>query len=939
MEPTSSSSQKRIFNFLDPDQQLTASAKRFRTAEDPRKPSTDEQHRENSSKIGPPGLSLPHQGQRIESLDVQMLDVDLATDDARQLAPVDTVSVVKDYVPACLRLPDDVINLIIQQLTTPSPDEHYQYHNSFEAKAARAFCPTWSHHTHGQGSAYVSAFSCASAGFTCGLLPVRDLKQLALVHSRFLEPVRAMLYNRPNLEGALGDRGDPCLCSSCQVGRSPHWDKSPLPLLAGSLARNPHLGTHIRHLDKLGELTLSLACYNISPSLISRTVVSVISKAPNVISFDMPTVELRDHEDVICAMTRMRGLRKLRLGPGCAASKDSTSLFNESHLRRIALSCQELEELEVVMTDNIDLGSEAGYIDPYGFRELRDVRILYTSALTDKHLMALLVRADRLRSLTFIRCAGLDGSALEATATAIDSDSGESDQASERSQSMDRSWRDRSTSSRRYPRPRNLTTAGIAAVLSIRGSSLRSLTIDVSDIPPPTESTSGTIPSIENALVKCPNLQRLSLQGPGLILPTSLPKLGASATSSPSGSRVSRGKAIRLPPHLSSSRSNSGSSGLASLETLTIGLTPPAYNPLLNFLLSLPPSSSSPYASLRHITITNPPRNCTGQDPDAILRVQQLQQAVGDKSVSLTFASPNWECDNGQTWARPQSAFATPLFGQALAAGLGLAPGTTATQNITTNPAPSRTVVSRQRLAAVVAVPALARALGAAPNVAPRAPNLATAPTLVQAQVPAPVSATAPPPASSGTQPNNPTPAVIGLSMLGNTVFTGAMPTAVTAQQARAARRGNMRNVARTTNYSNFTPASATMSWVMPSPAHLATHHLSPVAGFPVRSTSNSTTVSSNSSSADLSLAGAGDVDTDVPPPVAHTFIPADNCPLEVKEVDRGSYIEHADVDSDDAVDDSNDMDGVESEVESDDGANSDNDAYLSEFIYESDEE
>lgn len=496
-------------------------------------------------------------------------------------------------IPAALRLPDDVIHLILGELVLPP---HFaDAHDS----PSGVPCPG--------GAASTSAQPLPTS-------PVADLKRLALTHSHFLGPIRTMIYSAPNLEGTVGDQRDPCSCSSCQVGRSAHWSMAPLRKLSEALTLNPSLGAYVRHLDKFGDLTQFLSHLNISPSLVSRTILNILRKTPNLVSLDMPLVELRDQEDLIRAVTDMTALRTLTLSTGCVMTKDGTSMMHEGDLRRIASACVELEELEI-LTEHLGCGAADGWVEPFAFKELRVVRLVRATSLTDQHLLAMLSQSKHLTSLVIIKSAGLDGTSGVLVP---------------------------GTTKRHHA----LTTTGIAQILERRGATLKHLTIDVTDQPPSTDSAPGTIPSIESALVKCPKLETLTLAGPGLILPSSLPHLG-----SPSPSKPSRSFGMPFPHPTSAPLTNLP--GLSRLSRLSIGLYPATYAPLLAFLRSLPPATSSPFTSLRAVTITSPPTNCTGHDLDATANVAALQAAVVDKTIVLSFASQSWEWDAGNAWARP----------------------------------------------------------------------------------------------------------------------------------------------------------------------------------------------------------------------------------------------------------------------------------------------
>lgn len=72
--------------------------------------------------------------------------------------------------------------------------------------------------------------------------------------------------------------------------RSTRLDK-----LAASLEVNPSLGNWVQHLPDFGELTYGLlGPASISPAGLSKTVLSILDKTPNLISLDLPSVQLKD---------------------------------------------------------------------------------------------------------------------------------------------------------------------------------------------------------------------------------------------------------------------------------------------------------------------------------------------------------------------------------------------------------------------------------------------------------------------------------------------------------------------------------------------------------------------------------------------------------------------------------------------------------------------
>ncbi|KAK4702272.1 hypothetical protein P7C70_g3946, partial [Phenoliferia sp. Uapishka_3] len=505
-----------------------------------------------------------------------------------------------------LLLPDDVLLLILHQLTCPLDSS---------TLSLSPFAPS----PHSPP-------------------PAHALSALSLTHSHFLHPIRALIYNKPNLDSSNpGDRENnnqqSCSCKNCQVGRSPVWQHAPIRKLAEAVEANPALGSYVKHLDRLGEVTVGLSGFNIAPSLVSRTVLGLLERCPNIESLDIPLLELRNQGDLIHSITLMSSLRRLKLGVGCATTKDGTSMLHEGDLRRIARSCPELESLEI-LTPNLGCGGSNGWVEPFPFHNLRTVKLVHATSLTDRHLSAMLSGSKQLQSLTIIKSAGLDGT------------SGTPIFGSSVSKTLSH----------------RLTTTGIASILSTLGRSLRHLHIDVSDrgLPASPDSTPHTIPSIQSALLSCPNLTRLTLNGPGLILANSLPTLGSPTPAPPS----------RYPQTFSSSSSSSilalqkDNPSLSLLTHLSIGLYPPSFPPLLAFLSSLPSSpsslssssssSASPFSSLQQITITNPPQSCTGHEDSAVKNVEALRAAVG-VGVTLILTTPafDWGAERRTNAAMP----------------------------------------------------------------------------------------------------------------------------------------------------------------------------------------------------------------------------------------------------------------------------------------------
>jgi energy-converting hydrogenase Eha subunit A len=458
--------------------------------------------------------------------------------------------------------------------------------------------------------------------------PLRDLKTLALVHSSFLEPVRSALYREPSLDvGPPSRAGSKCSCNSCKtsVGRSEHWTIGPVKSLAESLTLNPFLGTFVRHLPRLGDLSQSLTQLNVSPYLISRTVLSILENVPNLRSLDLPLVELRNQEDLVRAITNMKGLRRLRLAGGCAQNQDGTSRFHEGDLRRIAEACVELEELHIE-TKRIGFGSADGWVEGFAFKELRRLYLTGASSITDKHLKAIVSQSKKLHTLSILQSASLDLPVLPVE-TPVAVDAGDTKFV--------------------MPPPR-LTTLGIAAVLELRGSTLKTLSINVLGQSYSTQQSSHTIPAVQSALRHCHALERLTLVGPSLILSSSLPILGSSGAST-SPTRLSFGMS-HLPP------TNEVTTGLTRLEHLEIGLYPSSYADLLAFLLSLPPSPtfSSPFQSLKSLTITNLPACCNTYEPGSTENAESLHKAVAGKGIKLfTSGGGPWDRSGATIWSDP----------------------------------------------------------------------------------------------------------------------------------------------------------------------------------------------------------------------------------------------------------------------------------------------
>jgi hypothetical protein len=514
------------------------------------------------------------------------------------------------------------------------------------------------------------------------MTPVQDLKTLALVHRHFLDPVRSALFRMPVFENRKRPEWDSKPINYNETGpvppplpapappaptnplapqtapqttavqrhddRSAAWhqrwtrqythffaesetrDTAPLVMLrafVASLELNPALGEFVLHLPRLGRITAQLTNSSVSPTLLSKSVLSLLEKSTNLLTLDMPTVELRYQENLIRAVTGMSALRSLTLGSGCIGTKDGTSMFHEGDLRRIAISCAELEELSI-HSSHIGCGSDEGWVEPFRFRELRELHLEYATSLSDKHLGAITAMSTKLSILRVVKSAGLDGSLnREISPPPVE---GPQEGAEAKVEEA--------------PPPR-LTTQGIATVLERRGGTLKVLVIDTSNNPIPTDLSIDTVPSIQSALVHCTVLRELTLIGPGLVLGQSLSHLGSPAPES--NSKQSYG----MPRYPSPS---ARSQGLTHLERLTVGLQPAQHPHLLTFLHSLSPASggvqASPLLALRSIELSAPPATCIGHGADAISKVGALHDVVKNKALVVRFTSPTGE--NGVCWAR-----------------------------------------------------------------------------------------------------------------------------------------------------------------------------------------------------------------------------------------------------------------------------------------------
>ncbi|ORY66954.1 hypothetical protein BCR35DRAFT_308399 [Leucosporidium creatinivorum] len=244
--------------------------------------------------------------------------------------------------PPFLRLPDDVLSLILEQL---EGDERESWPNQdFNS----------------------------------------DLKTLCLVHRLLLEPVRAILYREPRFDA----------------------DRKRVPALqafAAALKSNPATGRHVKHLPFLGEHINGLYEQQLAPSIVSTLAIDILSRTLQLRTLSIPRVELRDQEKLVQAMTTMRNLQQVRLGVGCGRSKDGTPFWHEGDLRRIATFCPEVEELQVE-TANIHFAPTSGWVELFAFKNLRILTLLRATSFGDKQLLGLVTQAKKLDHLNLVGC-------------------------------------------------------------------------------------------------------------------------------------------------------------------------------------------------------------------------------------------------------------------------------------------------------------------------------------------------------------------------------------------------------------------------------------------------------------------------------------------------------------------------------------------------------
>lgn len=489
-------------------------------------------------------------------------------------------------IPAALRIPEDVLSTILDYL--------YNENNCALCNSTRPRALT-------------------------------SIKALAQVHSRFLPSCRQLLYGHPALYSAYNYRtnGNEA-CSTCEDFTDPPPMLQTLRAFASALERNPTLGEYVRHLPDFDHIVAS--CTNltgISPSAFSTLVAGIVSRTPNVVSFALPHVELRDQETLVSAITNMTQLVKLKLGVGCHRSGDGTPLFHEGDLRRIAKACKELEELEIV-TENIGCSAGDGWVEGFAFKRLRSLTLVNTRSITNKHLVALVSQSKDLAHFTIVHPIDfrhhMDPSALVGASPKI-------------------------------------TATGIADLLERRGASLKTVAIDLGQGSQRTghDDGAGSIPPIEAALAHCPHLTALQLVGQEVVRPSALLHLGSAA---PSSNPLPRSFGMPSLP--------SKAPSLSRLEHLTVGITPMPYTALVHLLQALPAGTSSAGATiaphlfnLKSLTLTSAPSNCTPDDIDSVSNLEFLQSLTKDKTTRVIFTSTGW--DQHSSWVRSYVPVAQPF--------------------------------------------------------------------------------------------------------------------------------------------------------------------------------------------------------------------------------------------------------------------------------------
>lgn len=340
----------------------------------------------------------------------------------------------------------------------------------------------------------------------------------------------------------------------------------------------------------------------------------------------------------------MKLLHKLILGRGCLESKDGTSLIHEGDLRRISKSSTSIDEL-VIKTPFLGCSNDEGWVEPFYFPELSSLSLIGATSLSDKHLLALVSRSNKLQNIEIDK------------SISIEKDSCGAEEEGELKKSSNTTIKPRS----------KLTTSGVSQVLQRHGSTLKTLSIDTSNSLSPIDPTSSsfTIPAIHSALSNCNSLVALSLIGPSLIHQSSIKNLGP--TTPPSITSDPRRRVETLESTLETQPSS-----LSSVKTLTLGLEPNSYAFLSDFITSSSTSSTFPFSSLRTLNLTNPPSDCIGSSEESIQRVDALGELAKGSKLFVKFANDDKKYHG---WAR-STAFTRGLragFGPGAGHGPGLA--------------------------------------------------------------------------------------------------------------------------------------------------------------------------------------------------------------------------------------------------------------------------
>lgn len=449
------------------------------------------------------------------------------------------------------------------------------------------------------------------------LLPTAQLKALALLHPRFLSPARAKLYRNPDLtrtppnvfsdysrSSSSGVRGSYRTLGP-RIPEPPAQEIGPLQALAEALVLNPSLGSYVKSFERLGMHAQVLGRTLISPLAVSNALVTILERTDSLTELDFFQVDHRDIERMIGAICSIKTLKVLRLGGnGCTRTTDQSCYnFHEGDLRRIAKECTELEALYIT-TENVGFGDQ-GYVESFAFKRLKILHLIHATSLTNHHLRAILAQATGLTELIIRRSAVIEATTKE-----------------------------------------RLTTSGIAAVLEMRGATLKKLVVDIAPRCYNAENdyqSSGTTPAVEAALANCSQLTDLTLLGPGLVNSTALHRLGSPLPTTTTHS-------FGMPAYTPKQKHP----GLAYLERLFLGVYPPSYDGLLKLLESVNPGEDTPFTSLSEIRLTYPPLDCSGfvEASDKVTQLKstlQVDQTTG-RAIELILISPPYE--EGKAWAR-----------------------------------------------------------------------------------------------------------------------------------------------------------------------------------------------------------------------------------------------------------------------------------------------